>query len=187
MPGVKRRHARQLVRRHLPGPGELLRQHRGRSRELPAASIPEFAAARRSRRRRGSPIGRARSSARDTGEAVRLEGRRPRPAPGHDLPPKPDGGLGVQHRRHLRRAEKGVDKTSSSSATTTSTRRPGAAATGDQVGWYVIKIDDPAQARGDGREARRDVRELAGRDQDRRPRRRSSPASRSRSATSARS
>ena len=34
------------------------------------------------------------------------------------------------------------------------------------VGWYIVKIADPSQAQADGREVRRDVRQLVGRDQD---------------------
>ena len=52
----------------------------------------------------------------------------------------------------------------SSSATTTSTRT--AAAAYGQVGWYIIKIDDPSQAADHGGEARLAIRELFRRDED---------------------
>ena len=76
--------ARELVRRHLPGSEELLRQHGGRPRELAAdlsgvraAGGPEEGLAGRSHRRHRR---------RRHGATVRLEGRRPRAAPGRDLP-----------------------------------------------------------------------------------------------------
>ncbi len=60
-----RRHrpdARQLVRRLLPGPEQLHGEHGGRSGEL-AAHVSGVRAARRSRRRPGSPTGPGPSSA----------------------------------------------------------------------------------------------------------------------------
>ena len=56
------RHARQLVRRLLPGDEEPVPEHGGRPREL-APHVPGVPGARRTRRRRGWPIARGRWSA----------------------------------------------------------------------------------------------------------------------------
>ena len=77
--------------------------------------------------------------------AVRLEARRPGAAQGHDLAAegrRPD--VGVQHPRASTTAATASTRRSSSSATTTWTRT--AAAGQGLVGWYIVKIDDPAKA-----------------------------------------
>ena len=118
-------------------------------------------------------------------EALRLEDRRAHPDQGDDLAAegrRPD--LGVQHRRHLRRRATRWTRRSSSSATTTSTRT-GSGAQG-LVGWYIIKIADPSQA---AEMAAGSTTSSPTRRPKPRRRRKSSScrASRSRSATSARS
>ena len=101
----------------------------------------------------------------DLGEAVRLEDRRSRSASGHDLAAQDGAPLGVQHRRHLRRREKGVDKTQFFfrydylDENRSGRRRPGR---------LVHRQDRRSRRRRSemAREVRRDVRELVGRNQD---------------------
>ena len=100
--GRQGHHARQLVRRHLPGAEELIRHLRGRSRELAARSIRRVRAAggseeglaRRSHRRRSSASTPPSSFGWKVGERVPIQGTIYR---------RPDGGpVGVHDRRHLR-------------------------------------------------------------------------------------
>ena len=110
-------HARQLVRRHLPGP-EQLHRRTSRSSRRAACDVPGVRAAR------GAEAGVVRQSHRRHrrhrhGEAVRLEGRRPRPAAGHDLPEAGRLAVGVHDRRDLRLAGRRAPTRPSSSSTTT--------------------------------------------------------------------
>ena len=148
--------AQHLVRRRLPGPDELRSRSIAVEPEPYLQLYPEFKRAARPDEGAGSPTARARSSARP-GEALRLEDRRPHSDPGDDLAAEAGQTLGLQRRRHLRRRRQASTRRSSSSATTTSTRT-GRAAQG-QVGWYVVRIADPAQAADDRR--RRSTRMFA--------------------------
>ena len=185
--GRHRRDARELVRRLLPGAEPTsCRTWRSTRRAgcgcIPSSSCPRI------RRRRGSPIAPARSSAstRRSKFNWKVGDRVPLISP---IYRKPDGSPweftidGIYDS-----PVKGTDKTQFFfhwdyiNETFRDTRR-----SANQVGWYVIRVADPATA-GSAREAdRHDVRELAGRNEDRDRegvRRRTSP---SRSATSARS
>ena len=86
-------------------PKQLHREHGGRSGEL-ARDVSRSSSCPRSRRRPGSPIAPARSSA-STPREVRLEGRRPRPADLADLPQAGRLAVGLHHRGHLRLDEEG--------------------------------------------------------------------------------
>ena len=154
-------HAQHVVRRRLSGPVELLRADRGRARAVPEDLSGVQAAARADDGVAGRSAGRHRR--RRSREAVRLEDRRSHSDPGHDLAAEAGPGLGIQHRRHLRRRRRASTRRSSSSATTTSTRT----GAGRGPGRLVHRQDRrPVAGAGDGREVRRDVRQLLGRDQD---------------------
>ena len=112
----RRRHARQLVRRHLPGPAERLRQTRRRPRELAArppgvrrAARPEAGVARRSHGRDGRRRDRA---------AVRLEHRRSRAAARRPSTAGPTGGRGSSPSTRSTTRQKGTPTRRSSSSTT---------------------------------------------------------------------
>ena len=90
-PGVDAGDARHLVRRHLPGPGELLRADRRSSPRRTSQMYPEFELPADQMKawladRQGAIVG-ARPA-----RAVRLEGRRPRAAPGARSGARSDGG-----------------------------------------------------------------------------------------------
>ena len=88
-PGDRRgqgRHARELVRRLLPGDEERSSRTWRSTPESWLRMYPEFVVPEDQKKawladRQGAIVGA------DTGEAVRLEGRRPRSAAGDDLPP----------------------------------------------------------------------------------------------------
>ena len=104
-------HARQLVRRHLPGSEELHRQHGGRSRELARGCIRSSKLAEEQKKawladRTGAIVGveTAKRFGWKVGDRIPLQVA--------DLPQAGRHRLGVHHRRHLRLAEvKGTDKT----------------------------------------------------------------------------
>ena len=162
VPGVERRHASDLVRRHLPGSGELLRQHRGRAGAVPARSI-------RSSRCRPDQMqgvaGRSAGRHRRQGprRAVRLEDRRSRSADRHDLAAEAGQRLGVQHRRHLRRRRR--RRQDAVLLPLRLPRREPRAGRGP--GRLVRRQDRRSLAVGRVEpDVRRDVRQLVGRDED---------------------
>ena len=145
-------HARQLVRRHLPGAEELLREHGRRSREL-APHLPgsgdaggsEEGMARRPHRRGRRHRDRRSVSAGRSATACRC---RARFTSGRTAARGSSRSAGSTSRRR-----KASTTASSSSTTTTSTRRSATQALRhDQVGWYVIKVADPAQSRSRSRQ-----------------------------------
>ena len=80
--------------------------------ELPARCTRSSRSAPRTRSRPGSPTATGVDRRPHDRRPLRLEGRRPDPDPGHDLAQEGRlAALGVQHRRHLRRREKGTDTT----------------------------------------------------------------------------
>ena len=121
--GRGRRHARHLVRRLLPGPEELLRPDGRRPRAVAAAAPrvraaggPAEGLARRPHRRHRRP---------PDGRPLRLEGRRPDPDPGDDLPAEERRARPGRSRStaSTTATSRAWTRRSSSSATTTSTRR----------------------------------------------------------------
>ena len=133
--------------------------------------------------------GRARRSAgRDRrqghGDALRLEDRRPRADPGRHLACPSRADTWYFNIDGIYDGDKTVDKTQFFFRYDyfDENRRGGKG----NVGWYIIKIDDPSQAAADRGEARRACSRTRRPRRRPRPRRPSSPTSRSRSATSAR-
>ena len=83
----------------------------------------------------------------DLGEAVRLEGRRPRAAAGADLPRVHDGRRGSSpSTASTTRRSKGVDKTQFffHYDYLNEAMRKRTAGWRDQVGWYIFRVADPA-------------------------------------------
>ena len=141
-----------------------VRRHGRRPRAVSEA-VPGVQASRPSSEGAGSPTGRARSSARTRRDAVRLEGRRPDPDSGRRSGSRSRARPGTSTSSAIYDGDTSVDKTNFffryDYLDENRARRDG------QVGWYIVKIDDPAQAAEIARDARRAVRELVGRDQDR--------------------
>ena len=168
----KRGHPRHLVRRHLPGPEELLRRRWRSSRRPTWRSIPS-SSCRRSRSkawladRQGAIVGR------DTAERFGWKIGDQHPAPGaRSGASRRRRHLGIQHRRHLRRRQEGVDTTQLLLPLRLPRRKRARADTGT-VGWYIIRIDDPSNARRRWRDASTPCSPT------RRPRRRPRPRRRS--------
>ena len=133
----------QLVRRLLPGSEELSSPTWRSSRENWLRVYPEFALPEDQKKAwLADRTGRHRR--RRHGEAVRLEGRRSRSAAGHDLSAAGRGRVGVQHRRHLRLAVKGTDKTQLFFHYRFLNEAIPQRGFANQVGWYVIKVADPS-------------------------------------------
>ena len=164
-PGVDDRHARHLVRRHLPGPDELLRATSRSSPEPFLQMYPEFKLppeqmkawlADRTGRHRRRAISRSGSAGRSAtafrSRATICRSRSSGDAWEFNIDGIYDGADGRRQDAVLLPLR-------------LPRREPAASATG-QVGWYVVKIDDPSQAAADGADARRDVRQLVGRDED---------------------
>ncbi len=137
----------QLVRRLLPGDPEHFIQSMAVDPESWLRMYPEFELPDGSEERvvqadrTGAVVGA------DLGEAVRLEGRRPRSDHARPIYRKPERRpVGVHHRRHLRFGQAGRRQDAVLlPLCDTSTRR--SADTGfmaDQVGWYIIKVADPS-------------------------------------------
>ena len=184
-PGVDAGVAQHLVRRHLPGQRRTSsRSFAGRSRAVPEA-VPGVQGAARAAEgvARRSP-GRA-SSAADVATRYGWKIGDQRADPGRRSGSRSRARPGTSTSTASTTATRRSTRRSSSSATTTSTRT-GAAARATSAG-TSSRSPIRRNAADDGREARRAVRELAGRDEDRDREgvhRRASP---SRSATSARS
>ena len=126
------------------------------------------------RRPRGSEEGLVRRSDRRghrerSREALQLEGRGSRPAHLADLPEARRLAVGPRHRAaSTTRPSRARTRPSCSSTGTTSTRRSGSSVgIADQVGWYVIKVSDPATSDQLAKTSGRALRELIGRDEDR--------------------
>ena len=99
-----------------------------------------------------SPTAPAPSSA-STGQAVRLEGRRPRPAAARRSTAEATARRGSSpSTASTTRRSRASTRRSSSSTTTTSTRASADYPDGGQVGWYVIRVADPSTA-GSARQA----------------------------------
>ena len=159
--GCRDGHAQHVVRRRLPGPVELLRADRRRTRAvhealsgIPGAAGSDGGVARRSPGRDGG---------RGSGQAVWLEGGRPRADPGHHLAAQRGPGVGVQHRRDVRRRT-GHRQDPVLLPLRLPEREP---ATRRWPGGVVHREDCRSGAgAGHGRHVRRDVRQLLGRNQD---------------------
>ena len=145
--GVDAGHAQHVVRRHLPGPVELLRADRRRARSRSSKIYPEFKlppeqidglagrpAGRGGRRRPGHAASAGRSAIAFRSRA--RSGSRSRARSGSSTSSASTTATRASTRR------------SSSSATTTWTRTGGRAK--GMVGWYIVKIADPSQAQAMG-------------------------------------
>ena len=108
--------------------------------------------------------------------------------PGHDLPPARRRPVGVHDRRDLRFEDQGRGQDAAGlQLPVPAGNDPRAQRLPRSLQLVRVHDREPGSRAGDRREDRRDVRQLAVGDEDRTPRRRSSPTGRSRSATSARS
>ncbi len=87
--------------------------------------------------RQGAIVGRG------PGEAIRVEGRRPDPDPGHDLPAEGGQGLGLQPRGPLRRRPE-ADKTQFFFRY--DYLQENSAIFKGLVGWYIVKIADASKS-----------------------------------------
>ena len=179
VPGRQGGHLRELVRRRLPGREELLRPVRHRPRRPTAQLYTEFVVpddqwqaflADKAGRHRGQGHRRA----------LRLEGRRPHPHQGRDLP----GRLGVQPARHLQghAAQRRPHAVLVPLGLPRARRRRDCAK--GLVGWYTVRVAPGADGVAGGQGHRRALRQLAPGRRAPRPRRPSWPRSWSRWATS---
>ena len=157
---------RQLVRRHLPGPEELLPADGGGRDDLPRPLPRVRPAGGAEEGLAGGPHRRHRRAG--DGRPVRLEGRRPA---------SPSGGALATARTAARNwefnlvgiydgAQKGTDTSGFFFHYDYLKEAIASGSIANQVGWYIIRIADPARSAGRGEADRRPVRQLAGRDQD---------------------
>ncbi len=157
--------AQYLVRRHLPGSGELLRPDRARAGAVLRASIPSIRLPADQMKAwladRQGAVGGPRP-----GRPVRLEGRRSDSHPGHHLAAevRRRRHLGVQPRRHLRRRQ--GRRQDAVLLPLRLPRREPVAGRRDWSAGTSSKIDDPSQSVEMAHRFDDDVRQLLVRDED---------------------